>query len=195
MRRLVLIGAVLLALWGAVQWWHRRPIHAADGTLAPGVPEQVDLPDAAVLTRGTFSLRTRAHFDVTARVLSREDYAHDALAPLVPVDLALGWGRMSDNAVLATIDISQSNRFYYWRTPKYPIPREEIVHSSANMHMIPATPAIDAALHRVHPGQVVHIEGFLVDVDNVNGMHWRTSMTRADEGAGACEIIYVESID
>jgi hypothetical protein len=185
---------MLLALWGAVQWWHRRPVHAGAGVLAPAVPVQVDLPAPAILQRGAFTLRTRAHFDVTARVLAREDYDHDALAPLVPVDLALGWGRMSDSAVLATIDIAQADRFYYWHTPAFAIPRDEIARSSANMHMIPADPAIDRALHRVRPGQVVHIDGFLVDVDRSDGVYWRTSMTRDDEGAGACEIIYVESL-
>src|SRR5690606_27814761 len=137
---------------------------------------------------------TRAYFEMTARVLSREDYSWDAEAALAPTDLALGWGRMSDSAVLARIDISQSGRFYYWRTDSWPIPRDEIEQSSANMHIIPADADVRAALERVRKGQLVHIEGFLVDASRPGGWHWKTSLTRGDTGAGACELVYVESL-
>ena len=50
------------------------------------------------------------------RILHREDYSLGSLASLVPTDFAVGWGRMSDSAVLAGIEISQANRFYFWRT-------------------------------------------------------------------------------
>ena len=82
---------------------------------------------------------------------------------LVPTDLALGWGRMSDSAVLAKIDITQSGRFYYWRVKEFPIPRREIETSSANMHMIPADNDVKRQLEQVREGQLVRIEGFLVD--------------------------------
>jgi len=139
-------------------------------------------------------LTTRAHFSMTARVLAREDYEFDDLASIVPTDLAMGWGRMSDTSVLNGIEISQSGRFYYWHVEQFPIPEGEIVASSANMHMIPADDGVKRALARVRPGQVVHVEGFLVDINRNDGRWWHTSLTRTDSGAGACEIIYVESI-
>ena len=40
----------------------------------------------------------------------------DRESDLAPVDLALGWGRMSDEAILKDIQISQSGRFYFWHT-------------------------------------------------------------------------------
>jgi hypothetical protein len=165
------------------------------GVLAPDAPHQTNLEDGATLRRDDISLATRAHVEITARVLSREDYAWDAEAALVPTDLALGWGRMSDSAVLARIDISQSGRFYYWRTETWPIPRNEIERSSANMHIIPADAGVRGALKRVRKGQLVHIEGFLVDASRPGGWHWKTSLTRDDTGAGACELVYVESLD
>jgi hypothetical protein len=195
MRKLMVVLLLLLATWGAVSWWHRRPVHAPPGVLAAGAPVQVDLPaGSARLQQGDFTLDARAHFDITARVLSREDYSSDAISSLSPVDLAMGWGRMSDSDVLSHIDISQSARFYYWHTKAFPIPREEIEQSSANMHMIPSDRSIDRQLHDVHPGQVIHIEGFLVDISRKDGWHWNTSLTRDDVGAGACEVIYIESL-
>ncbi len=165
------------------------------GVVAPGVPQQVDIAHGARLRRGNVTLVARAHFDITARVLARKHYAHDDGAHLAPEDLALGWGRMSDSAVLAHIQISQSGRFYYWHAARYPIPRREIETSSANMHMIPADDDVRRQLQQLRPGQRVHLEGFLVDASRPDGWRWKTSLTRDDTGAGACELVFVERLD
>lgn len=195
MRKLLIVAAVLLALLAVLKQRQHHPLHPAPGVLAAEVPVQVNLDHGAQLQQGNITLTTRAHVDITARVLSRKDYAWGDDATLIPEDLALGWGRMSDSAVLAHIDISQSHRFYYWHVKELPIPRREIETSSANMHMIPADAGVKQQLEQVRTGQVVHIEGFLVDASRADGWHWRTSMTRDDTGAGACELIYVESVD
>jgi hypothetical protein len=195
MRRLPLVALLLLLSWGALGWWKHRPLHPPPGMLAVQAPEQVDLDHGALLQRGDTSLRTRAHFTLTARVLSREDYRFDGGAALAPVDFALGWGRMSDSAVLARIEISQSSRFYYWHVSDFPIPRREIETSSANMHLIPADPGVRRAIDRVRPGELVHIEGFLVDASRPDGWQWHSSLTREDTGDGACELVYVEELD
>jgi hypothetical protein len=195
MRKLLLGAALLLVLLGAMSHWRHRSLHPLPGVLAAEAPAQVDLDHGAQLQRGDVTLTTRAQFDITARVLSRKDYSWGADAELIPEDLALGWGRMSDSDVLANIDITQSDRFYYWHVKEFPIPRREIETSSANMHMIPADPGVKRELEQVRQGQVVHIEGFLVDASRTDGWHWNTSMTRDDTGAGACELVYVESLD
>lgn len=194
MQRFILIGLLLIALLGGVHWWHQRPLTQAPGVLAPDAPTQIDLDQGTTLSRGDVTLVTRARFELTARVLSREDYRFDAGASLAPVDLALGWGRMSDSAVLAQVQISQENRFYHWHVDHFPIPRREIEQSSSNMHMIPADDTARRELDRVRPGEVIHLEGFLVDASKADGWRWRTSMTRDDTGAGACELVYVESV-
>jgi hypothetical protein len=194
MPRLLLIGLLLIAGLGAAHWWRARPLVPGAGVLAPEVPTQIDLDQGTSLQRGDITLVTRARFELTARVLSREDYHFDAGAKLAPIDLAMGWGRMSDSSVLASIEISQGNRYYHWHVDRFPIPRREIETSSANMHMIPADPGVLTELEHVRPGEVVHLEGFLVDASRPDGWRWRTSMTRNDTGDGACELVYVESI-
>ena len=195
MRRLLFASCVLLVGYGAWSHWDQRAVAAAPGVLAPQEPQQVDIAEGATLQRDDISLLTRARFELTARVLSRADYSWDDGAKLVPVDLALGWGRMSDSAVLAQVDISQSGRFYRWHVKDFPIPRREIETSSANMHMIPADADVKNQLEQVRAGEVVHLEGFLVDASRPGGWHWNTSMSRDDTGAGACELIYVERVD
>jgi hypothetical protein len=191
-RTWALCALLLLAGW---LWWHGRPIARADGMLAPNDPVQSDFdaPQPAIPLKDA-TLHPLAKFSLTARVLSRDDYRFDAESDLSPTDLAFGWGRMSDSAVLRGIDISQSGRFYYWQTKSFPIPRREIETHSANMHMIPADAAIAYQLKRVHVGDVVSLEGVLVEADKANGWRWRSSLTRDDTGDGACELVYVQSL-
>ena len=128
-------------------------------------------------------------------MLGREDYLMGREAEFSPTDLALGWGRMTDDAVLAQLAISQGGRWYRyrWKTDP-PIPLGEIVRSSANMHMVPADDAVAAALHDVDAGDRVRIDGWLVQVNTPDGWRWRNSLTREDSGGGACEVVYVCSI-
>jgi hypothetical protein len=195
MRKLLIAAALLLVLLGVLTHRQHRSPQPEPGVLAAEPPAQVDLDHGAQLQRGDVTLTTRAHFDITARVLSRKDYSGGADARLIPTDLALGWGRMSDSDELAKIDISQSGRFYYWHVKEFPIPRREIETSSANMHMIPANEDVKRQLEQVRQGELVRITGFLVDASRADGWRWKTSLTRDDTGAGACELIYVERID
>jgi hypothetical protein len=180
---------VCVAVW---RLYADRDIHHAPGVLASADPVQLEIGYAPAITRGDFSLKPRADFRATVRVLRREDYAMGTLAKLVPTDLAVGWGRMSDSAVLEDIEISQANRFYFWRTENWPLPREEIETHSANWHVIPENSAVSAVLRKLRAGSVVELRGRLVDVEGQGG-GMRTSMSRDDTGAGACEIILTTS--
>src|ERR1700752_1515368 len=125
--RTAVLAAILLAgTCNGWQRWQSRPLHPLDGTLAPDDPVQTDIERAAPVRHGRWLLTPRASYDITARILSREDYRFDRLADLVPEDLALGWGPMSDNRVLRAFRITQGARFYSWM-PKQalPIPRQD----------------------------------------------------------------------
>lgn len=166
------------------------------GVLAFDAPEQRNLDHAAAFQDKEFTITPLADFSLTARVLSRADYSYDPTSSISPTDLAMGWGRMSDSAVLAKLDISQSSRWYTyrWGAEGPPIPPDEIVRSSANMHMLPANDMVRMELKQVRPGDVVHLEGQLIEAHGANGGVWRSSMTRDDTGNGACEVVYVRSL-
>ena len=186
---------LLCALAGYACWSHGGAARAR-GVVAAEAPAQHDLVDASPVTMGHFVLQPRATFDMDARLLSREDYQLDELAPISPTDFALGWGRMSDNSVLHHIRISQSNRLYDWYARENPvISRDEILNSSANMHMVPANDAIAARLRDIRPGDVVHVKGMLVDVRRDDGWRVTTSLVRNDDGPAGCEIVLVQALD
>jgi hypothetical protein len=191
--RLAPIVVAALTIFAAYKLYSRREIAHAPGVLAASEPEQRDIGSAPVIERGEFRLRPRAEFSATVRILHREDYSVGALAKLVPTDFAVGWGPMSDSAVLADIEISQGNRFYYWRTENWPIERFAIETHSANWHVIPENSSVGRELGRLRTGSVVELRGQLVDIEGGEG-GMRTSLTRGDTGAGACEILLAESV-
>lgn len=98
-------------------------------------------------------------------------------------------GSMSDTEIIKQIVITQCNRFYHWHVDSFPIPHEEIETHSANIHMIPATDDIGRRLKSIRPGEIVHVKGYLVEINGKDGYHWRSSLTRSDTGDGACELI------
>ncbi len=190
LRNLLLALAALLAI---AAWRHaHRPLAHEPGVLVSAAPSQEAVAGIAALRKGDYSIKPLAKFSLSARVLSRADYSWDTESKLAPVDLALGWGRMSDSAVLEKIDISQSGRFFYWRVREFPIPEREIIESSANMHLIPADDFAQREIERTRAGDVVTFDGYLVEADGPNGYKWTSSLTRSDTGAGACELVWVE---
>jgi hypothetical protein len=188
------IALALYIAWGGWHWLTTRPVHPPDGILAAQDPQQIDLDSGARIHMGRWTLTERASYQVTARVLGNEQYHFDSLADLVPEDLALGWGSMSDNRTLRNIDISQSNRFYYWHSTSLQLPRDAIIAHSANTHVIPGNKAAATLLARIRPGQVVTLTGSLVDARRSDGLSIKTSMTRTDSGAGACEVLLVSDV-
>ena len=184
---------------------HEGDSGSAASLIACQLPPRVGMYDPPLQTPAPGSLapfRLRAAtltplagFSIDARVLSRRDYRSDREAELSPTDLALGWGRMRDDAVVKRLDISQSARWYRYRySGEPPIPQREIDRSAANMHMIPGNAAIADALDDVEPGTRVRIDGWLVEANTPDGWRWRSSLSREDTGGGACELVYVCAI-
>ncbi|MEQ1517684.1 MAG: hypothetical protein ABL931_14470 [Usitatibacteraceae bacterium] len=193
--RLVTVLLALSALYGGCELWSERAVKQAPGILAPTEPTQRMLDRAPPLEKSRYSIRPLAQYDIRARVLSKERYRWDEGADLVPVDLAIGWGPMSNTAVLKELDISQSTRWYQWRTETFPIPREDVTRFSANMHLIAADKGIEKKISRVRSGQVVSMKGYLVEAKRPDGFTWTSSLTRTDTGNGACELMWVTDFD
>jgi hypothetical protein len=181
--------------WGGWNWFSNRPVHPPDGVLAAGDPSQTEALGSEKVQVGRWTLTVRANYRITARILARERYHFDTLSDLVPEDLALGWGPMSDNSVLRSLDIYQADRFYFWRaSARAPIEKDAIIAHSANTHVIPKSPSTARQLSRLRPGQVVTLTGELVDGVRDDGAWIKTSLTRTDSGAGACEVLLVSDV-
>lgn len=195
----VIRGGALAVGVAAVFWFSasHRPLHHAPGILVGRDPEQISFADPPPpIERHGWTLHPLARYSIVGRVLGKQRYAGDAIAALAPYDLALGWGRMSDEAVLERLDISQSDRYYrwqYWGQPPLPVP--DIITHSSNNHVIPADEATAKRIASLRVGSLVEINGLLVEATHPQANRpWRSSLTRDDSGEGACELILVESL-
>jgi hypothetical protein len=188
---------LVASLWGGWHWWStERGMPRPPGVIAADEPRQQNLEGARAIVRDGYTFTPRARFDITARVLRKEIYRLDGGAGLAPVDLGVGWGPMSDTAIIDQIEFSQMGRFFYWstRSAEFPLPQQVIATHAAQMHMVPADGALESRLKALRPGQRVTVSGWLVDIRGPGGFTWNTSLRRDDTGNGACEIVYVESL-
>ena len=193
---LVRVLVVCLLLVGTGTLAARDVVLDADGGLVADLPHQEMLDSATpVLQRAGFELTPVARFEMKGRVLGQLAYDADTVAELSPVDIALGWGAMSDSRVLSHFEVSQGERFFYWRTERAPVPRATIERYTTNIHAIPATPEIEQRLHMVRAHDVVQLSGLLVNAYRpTDGYRWKTSIVRDDTGDGACEIVYITDL-
>jgi hypothetical protein len=184
---------IVVVTFGAYQHFKKPKTHIDFQQLSTQVTEAT-LNEGKPFSLKEYVITPLQPFEMDAKILSARQYSSDAEAELSPVDLALGWGPMSDSGVISQIEVSQGDRWYHWRTDHFPIPRREIETHSANMHMIPSSAAIENTLTHLEKGQHIAFKGYLIQANRQDGYVWRSSLSREDTGAGACEVVYLTSL-
>ncbi len=187
-RVVVVVVAVVCAVVGACS-----PSWPAGLQLAP--PAQTTLgADARPFLHKGHVVTPRAGYALDALVLSKEAYRADENADVSPVDLAVGWGPMATKEVLSQLRVRQNGRYFFWSSSSsLPVPREEIERSAANIHLIWRDKKVGDVVDALDAGDVVHLEGSLVDVTFKDGHEMKTSLARDDTGGGACEVFFVDA--
>jgi hypothetical protein len=106
------------------------------------------------------------------------------------------WGPVLAPPYAGRLSFSQFSRFFFWRTKDTSLDRGTIVSHTANVHVFPRTGRLRRAVRALRKGDLVRLQGSLVDIDGVDdaGFHWGTSTSRADEGPNSCETIYLERL-
>jgi hypothetical protein len=190
---------VLLAIAGLCYgyWSLHRPITYQPGVLIATEPTQANLPNnEPTFDFGDFHLKPLARFTLDARLLHSRVYRFDPGAHLVPIDLAVGWGPMSDQQVLDRLHITQSMHFFWYEYQNPPpIPKDQIISHATNIHIIPSTPELAARCKALRWGALVHLSGELVEATGPHINTWRSSLSRTDSGNGACELLYLEEME
>lgn len=169
-----------------------------------------------VQTEAEGSVKTRVNgYDVTITYLY--EYEMDGLVvhtkryngpgvadKLAPVDVAVCWGDVARYNRQINFHWTQSNRFCNWYVSDvndldYIGGEEGMITQCSNNHLIPASSKLEKQIKRIHPGDHILIKGYLVNVDaekpDGQTFWWYSSTTREDSGDGACEVIYVTSVE
>jgi hypothetical protein len=193
-QHLVLLIVIWLGAIFGIWLWPEEEIAHPPGVMVAEAPQQRPISsDKRWLHRG-YMITPLAEFKLRARVLHKKSYWLGRETDISPMDLALGWGPMSDQRVVDEISISQSGRWYYWRAKKLPVSKNAIISSSANMHIIPANEDVEAMLKILQHGNIIELGGYLVAVSAEDGWRWRSSLRRDDTGNGSCELVWVERL-
>jgi len=190
-----IIPLVLLLIILVYFFYPETVITFPPGVTAPDQPKQTNLTSKKEWTEGDFNIEALAEYEIKARVLSRNNFSLGMESELSPLDLALGWGPMSDQSVIDKIEISQRDRWYNWRSDVLPLPKRDVSLNSANVHIIPKDEIIEEKFDKVHKGSLVEMKGYLVKVTKADGWRWISSLKRDDTGGGSCELLWVEEVN
>lgn len=148
---------------------------------------------------GTATLSSDTSYSISAKVESVKAYG-DATGSVLPYDLLLAWGKMSESGVDSRLTWKQEGRqgMVYGALGGLNasgIDKGYVVSHISNNHIIPANERIRAALETIRPGDMVKIDGRLVEVKIKTGnkiISLQSSKSRYDQGDGACEVIMAE---
>ena len=75
-----------------------------------------------------------------------------------------------------------------------PFRRTRSFATATNLHIIPADAAIARVCKSLRRGELIRLEGQLVEATGPEIGTWRSSLRRDDTGKGACELLLVESV-
>ncbi|MGD8590592.1 MAG: hypothetical protein PVG22_17350 [Chromatiales bacterium] len=197
---------LVLCLLAGINWFlFDREIKHAPGIQVAQDPQV--LPTHRAPWSGEQGLRYRPlqRLVIKARLLSRNNISLGSWDHISPVDLGLGWRRMSDTRILQQLDCTQYNapiggsRFLScqahagsdirnWSRDK----QAELWRQLTHVHAIPATQQIEKLLSRLRPGQILALDGQLVEVqDNKRRTLLKSSTILGDRN---CEVMWVESV-
>jgi len=191
----ILIIAGLLIIVLVYFFYPEKVVTYPSGITALDQPKQTKIIGNKEWTLDEFKFKALAEYHIKARVLSRNNFSVGKESELSPLDLALGWGPMSDQNIIDKIDISQSNRWYRWKADVLPIPAREISLNSANVHIIPKEENVEEKFDNVYKGSLIEMTGYLVEVTTSEGWRWKSSLKRDDTAGGSCELFWVEELE
>jgi len=147
----------------------------------------------------TYHVQPLARYELWGLVVSHNnitgilDMYHDENS-VDTKDLCLIWGNNLTSNDYKKVSYSSGAWTCYYQ---YPYGVDFYPDALSNNHLLTADDAVRERIGQVRIGDQVHIQGMLVKYQaESNPSFWRdSSMVRTDTGDGACEVVYVESID
>ncbi len=164
------------------------------GIIAKEAPLQASTQATPFEIKG-FKITPLAEYSISARVLARNSYWLGAEAEVSPMDIALGWGVVSDQVIIDQMQFNLSLRYLRWVDTDLRVSRETIDTHLSNNHVIPADAEIAGQLERISVGQLVKLSGQLVRAESEDGWSWESSLTRDDTGPKSGELFYVQKVE
>lgn len=161
-------------------------------------PVEHDTSILLKVTDGEFTITLLDHYTLAGVLVSRKTFSKAWESLVVPVDLAICWGKVAQAENLKYVGFSQRGRWYYFKVgTASPFDKAYVYLHSANNHIVPANNNILLAVKAAKKKKPIVLEGYLA---NINGTYkgktywWHTSRVRSDRGQGSCELFYVTRV-
>lgn len=210
LRRLVhgiLLGSAALAM---LAWWHSDRL-PPPGRLHPQVLlDPVQGPTDRAPSRTTvggieYALAPRFAYDIAGVVVSLHhsdawwDTAHAQWGDHLNVmDVCIAWGDNLARGTYQDVQFSNTQWECHFETRSSATWHAFRLDQVSNNHLLTDDPRLARALAALHVGDQIRLQGQLVDYTIYQDGAARgtrvSSTTRTDTGPGACEVIYVDSL-
>ena len=170
-RQFLLIAMLVLGLWF---YETMRPVPQPPGILVQDPPQLKTLADKApTFVRNDHVFTALARLEARGRILSIERYGRDRESRAALLDVALGWGKMSDSVTLKNVDVAQSERRVLSKSYDPALPDSEVEASILNLHLIASDPEVEKQIKQLRTGNIVRLHGNLVEAVAGDGWRWK----------------------
>ncbi|AGW14635.1 tetratricopeptide repeat protein [Megalodesulfovibrio gigas] len=198
-----LLTIALALLWTVA--WSKKDAYPPQEAMQPALrqdPRQEErLQPAFNVEQGgvRYVISPKAEYELYGLVVSSHDtdawwdFYHQHWGDYLNVkDLCVIWGPNLRPDILQAVSFSNTS-FTCEASWRQPVPFSS-AHFSNN-HLLTDNPAIQHALRRTARGDQIRIVGQLVEYSSGPDFSRGTSLTRTDDGMGACETIFVTELD
>jgi len=195
----------------AAAWWFKDqpppPERLQVDALDPPVQKAVRKPPFEASVNGaTYRIQPRYSYDLNAVVVSLHhsdswwDQAHKEWGDYINVmDLCVGWGEGVRSGAYRRMSFSNSQWECHISFNSVQAAEAFRVNEFSNNHIVTDDPAVARALKGVHVGDQIRLQGYLIDYATLKDgqvVGSRVSSdNRDDTGPGACEVLYIDSLD
>jgi len=205
---MLMIGSLLL---GIVSFFKKDSLPAPEGLRAELSQEPRQLAVQKALLRAEvkgvqYSIQPRYSYDLYGLVVSLHDsdawwdYAHREWGDHVNVvDFCVVWGENVRGGAYRSLSYWNDQWTCWFKTDSDAAWSAFDSTAISNNHLVTDDPSVARELRKVRIGDQVHFRGYLVDYSAVrNGVATTprvSSIVRNDSGQGACEVVYVETLE
>ena len=199
--RILLVGSAVLLV---VAWWQRDALPSPE-RLEPVLlsePEQIATgmaPFRTTVGGVDYTVRPLYTFYLHGLVVSKHDadawwdWIHRAWNDKLNVtDLCVIWGANARNGNYRNLSYSSGEFVCNVETSSTEVWQAFDMKALSNNHLLTDDPVIARTLKTIRVGDQVHFRGYLAEYSHNEGFHFfrGTSITRTDQGNGACETVY-----
>ena len=156
--------------------WSVFPINHGPGEIAPNKPKIERIGWEKSFYYKSAEIIPKRKISGEVRILERKRYFFDGKSQHSPIDVLVGWNEMSDERNIEHLRFKLEDRYFDLGYSKPPLPLNQIFNQINLWHLIGSTEEIDKKIKGLRKGNIMQIEGFIVDIDFEDNYPWKSEL-------------------